>query len=581
VLKPLMMLLALLLPVCSTVSRAQEGGDELKPILVVCISSYQSLLGDLQYIGRELKDDLYIERLNKVADRILQASGVKIDKIEGLDTGKPLGITIVTDGVEIIPMTILPASGDVETLLTSVKPLIGEAKKQDDTDLYAFGQGMASGYIKVANGWAYFAQLPEQLRNLPDPNTLFGDLAGKYDLGMEIHVQNLPEVFRSLAVDQLRISLESVIQKKSDETEAVFAFRREMGKLQSQLIERGLGEAEHVILGMTIDSEAGQGATELLLKPLTGSQTAAHLDQLHDLKTRYGKLAEGGIGPDLSLAMNMTGPLDETLLDEYASVVNAYRDYTLELIDNSSEVRSDEERQILKELASGIADVLRTTIEAGQLDLAARMVEKPKRGLVVAVHVKDGAELSKLVNRISELAQGDPVFTSVKLSAEEHAGTPIHRFTLKPNPDSREGKLARFFGGALQLNVAIQEDNLFLALGDQGAELIKQGLESGESLVPPMQAHVRLNPLLRLMAQLANQDALNTFVSLMSLQLGGDDMADVAVQVTSDGQLRVETKAQKGSIKLMGFMAGQAATILDLLQNPQLLGGASSSRRNQ
>jgi hypothetical protein len=562
-------------------SRAQPQQGELKPLLVISVSSYDKLLADLQYVSKALNDDRYIDRLNAFADRLLQTKGIQIDKAEALDRAKPFGMAIVTDGVAIIPLTILPLDGDAEKLFAWMKPLLGEVKK-DDSGLYRFSQGTLSGYIKVAEGWVYFAQLPDQLAVLPDPGGMFDDLARDYHFAVRLSIKEIPEVFRTLAIDQFRVSFESAIQKRPEESDAVWGFRRELGKLQSQLLERGLGESEQVTVGVRLDADQERSQTEVLITPLADSPSSAHLGMLRGAKTRFASLLGGEDKPEVSLVLNMTGPLDQDLLDEYGGMVNAYRDYALELIDKSEDVKSDEERTTLKELATGITDVLGATIAAGQLDLVVRMVEKPKRTLVMAVRVAEADDLQKLVDRISELAQGDPAFTAVKLNAQEHAGTPIHNFTIKPKRGSRDADLAKLFDGEFQLNLAIRDDNLFLAVGGQGADLIKQGLEISETDVPPLKAYMRLNPLIRMFGQTIEQQELRTALSLLSTILGPVDNAWISAEVTGEGRLRLTSETKKGVIKLVGALIGQfGPTLLDLQRGGQMFGRAPSTPKAQ
>ena len=83
--------------------------------------------------------------------------------------------------------------------------LIGEAADAGDGafELNVFGQKV---FVKETNGWAVAAQSPEALeRDLPkDPLKLLGGLETTYDVAARVYVQNVPELYRSLFIDQLR-----------------------------------------------------------------------------------------------------------------------------------------------------------------------------------------------------------------------------------------------------------------------------------------------------------------------------------------------------------------------------------------
>lgn len=533
----------------------------LKPMVVMVASSYQGLMADLQFIGKSLNDDYYVDRLNALVDKLFQTKGLKINNIGAIHAEKPLGFAIVTDGTNVIPISMIPLSGDAQQLFAALAPLLGPV--QAEGEIFAVKQGPFAGHVKVQDGWAYFAQSPEHLAALPDPAIVFGTLPQSYDMAMQFNAQNIPEVFRDLAIDQLRVSLENVGAKGPDESDAQYAFRQQLGLLRSQLVKRGLGESESTTIGLTIDADQKNLRGEMIVRPLADSPLAAHLAELHDLKTRFGNVLVADEKAIPSLLMNMTGPLDKGSIDEYVGQVKAYGDLVAAILEKSTEVKSDEERTILKELAASMVEVARGSVESGNLDVAVQMVEKPQRSLVVAARAADGSKLQAVVDKIGELAKGDPGFASVQWNEADAGGVAIHSLKLKIEPKSQLEELAKLFDGEIKLSLAVKDDNLWFAVGKQGVDLIRRTLELNEVDTPPMQAKMKLAPILRMGGQLNEEPQLRSAIALLTTQLRGADHAQMTATV-EDGSLVVRGEAGQGVVKLMGAVTQFAGLILDM-----------------
>lgn len=542
---------------------AQDEAAGLKPIAVLCLSSYQNAMDDLKYVGGLLKDDIYPTRFNAMLGLLLNAEGLKVDGLTVIEPTKPLGMAIVTDGQAVVPIAMVPLAEEPEKFFEAMKPLTGDAMKQDN-GIFALGQGILAGFAKAEGGWLYLSQIEEHLQGpLPDPVATFGDLPASYDLGARMIVANVPDAYRTIVIDQMRIVVEGAAQPQEGESEALFNFRREIARLQSLLVDRGFGESEQITFGMKIDAENNKGTGDVIVVPTAGTQFADHIAELKGLKTRYGKTSQSAGETEVLTAMNMTGPLDKSSIDEYVGLANAYRAYTLELIEKSDQVKSDEERTTLKELAGSLVDVVRATIEAGQLDVAVRMTGKgTQRSLVFAGRVSDADKLKATVEKIGELAATDPGFAAVKMNEAEHEGVGIHSFKLKPDPKSQEGQLAKFFGNELRLLVAVKDDNLWLGVGPGALDLVKASMELGETETPPLQGAFRLGTLMSFGIQLLNQPQLSTFGSMLTSLPAGKDLTTVVAQPTPEGNLHVHIETEQGVVKLGGAIFGQFGPII-------------------
>lgn len=538
---------------------------QAQPVLVVALRSYQDTNEDIVYLGKELNYEFLPIAVSKLADKLLQTTGIKIDGLDAIAPNQPLGLAVMADGDAVAPVAVFPTA-EPDKLLDQLKPIVGAAKKGEN-GVYELEKQTLGAFAKASEGWLALAPTPDQLEHIADAAKALGDAVGNRDFTVQLNVQNIPEGTRGLLIDQLRIALEDANEKKPEETEAFHAFRLEVGRLRSQLVGRALAESEQITLGVTINREDKDrpGRFELHIKPLADSQIARHFAELKDLKSRFGGVLSGD-DKGSGLVMNMTGPLDKDSIADYAKQIDTYREATIDLIGRADQPRNDEERAILKDLATAFTDLVKSTIEAGQLDVAIRLNERPKRGAVFAIRVAQPEDLKKFVDRIGELSQGDPGFAAVALNAAEHQGSAIHSFTFKPEKDSQFDKLAKNIADKPVLYVATKDDNLYLALGTSGVDLIKQAIDGSETPVQPLTAQMQLRTMMRTASQLVDQQQLQMVFSVLMTPLQGADKATVTASVADDGTLQVVGETEKGLVKLFGTVFGQLGPmVLDVL----------------
>ena len=142
---------------------AAEEADGRKPVIVVSVAGYDNVMADVGFIGRLAQ----MPELEKLVEGII-ASQTKAKGLEGLDTKRPWGVVVNTDGFGFQPLGFLPVT-DLNKLLDATSGLVGPAEPKQN-GILELAQKNPRVYLKEKNGWVYIAQSPENLANLPaDP----------------------------------------------------------------------------------------------------------------------------------------------------------------------------------------------------------------------------------------------------------------------------------------------------------------------------------------------------------------------------------------------------------------------------
>ena len=172
-----------------------DSGD--KPVAVFSIASYDRLMTDIGFLGDLMGMPDLDKNIEGVIELFTQGQG-----LAGLDRKRAIGVVLTTDGVQFQPLVILPVN-NLKQLLESLSGLLGEAQDAGGGvfELNVFDQKL---FVKEKNTWAYLSTSPDASASLPaDAAVLLGGLNKKYDLAVRLHIQNVPELYRGLIVDQL------------------------------------------------------------------------------------------------------------------------------------------------------------------------------------------------------------------------------------------------------------------------------------------------------------------------------------------------------------------------------------------
>lgn len=530
---------------------AKEEDAAVKPVAVLTIASYERLMTDIGFIGNLAGSPDLDKNLEGMIQLFTQGQG-----FAGLDKKRPLGIALTTDGTQFQPLIVLPVD-NLKTLLEALAGLVGDAQDVGNGmfELNVFNQKI---FVKEKNKWAYMGMAPEAIDTAPDdPAKLFGGLEKNYDIGARLYVQNVPELYRSLLIDQLKIGVEAGLGRQPDETDDAYNARKKIVETQMERLSKGINELEQLTLGIAIDVPAKEAILDIDVTAVAGSDTAK---QLASLQTGSSDFA-GFLVPEAAASLNVTAKISKTDGEQLISGLNGLRDQVLKHLDESSRLPDDAAKKLAKEMAGQAFDAIKSTIESGKIDAGATLnVGDKSLALVAGAYVSDPKALEEALKKFVKLSENEPGFPPVKFDAVTHAGVRFHTASIDV-PESES--ISKVLGGKLDVAVGIGEKSVYLALGTDSLKLVqtlidKSKAEAGKQL-PPFQLNVSLGPVFQFATALQDNPAVTEMAKELAKAKGKDH---VFVTVTPQpNSIKIRVKAEEGVLQLLGnaFKNAQAS----------------------
>ncbi|HEY5311259.1 MAG TPA: hypothetical protein VIK18_02025, partial [Pirellulales bacterium] len=173
----------------------------MKPVLVVSLASYDELHADIDFLGKSSDNPDLVNGIDGLIALATQLQG-----LAGLDKARPLGAAVLSDGVQFQMLAFVPVK-NIKQLFSVLSGMVGAAEKTGDHQ-WRISTRAGTAFIKEQGGWAFVAQLEDNLNDLPaDPAALLAELPKHYDLAVRVHVQGIPEPLRDMLLDQLKQKL--------------------------------------------------------------------------------------------------------------------------------------------------------------------------------------------------------------------------------------------------------------------------------------------------------------------------------------------------------------------------------------
>jgi hypothetical protein len=528
---------------------APASAAEFRPVLVVSAASGDECLADLKFLGSTVQNANFAPAIARVLSK---ATGIQ--ELRGLDTSRPCGAAISTDGLVVAPVAFVPVTR-LEDLLASLEPLIGPAAPQPG-GVWKIGRGTLTGYVCQKDGWAYLAQSPETLKFLPDPLATLGTLPREYDAAVRIYPQHIPVALREMAIDQIRLQMRGELERRPGENDVQYALRKRMAERQFAAVEPLLTECGQVTLGWSLDRATRRAVLDVSLTPLPGTAMQRRFDELRQSTTRLAAPAGGG------LALHAVLGLDAEQARQLAEDLELGRKAMLDSIQRSRSLESDIERELFSQLAGTLLDLGQATVAARRIDAATAVLGEDLPLTLIAVTGIGGPQAAtRLLDRLQNLAQSDSSWAKVHLDDAKIGRLRVHSIDF--NGATATPAFRRLFGDDRKLYVALADDLLVVALGADALEAIEQATERREAERAPLEFTLKLATLADVAGVWVENPSAAGLLSLAGSNLrGGDHRVTFTVAPFEQG---LRCRAQAHDAVLRAAALGLSLAAIDYL----------------
>ena len=507
------------------------GATAAEPIAIVSVSSLDESLSDVEYLLEATGTDAFGQFFMPQVKAYLQ----------GLNTEKPLGMSLSFDGVTFQPLVFLPVD-DLDSFLSQMEDTLGEPADAGDGILEL--QGPETIFLKEQGGWAFIAQDVETLDDLPaDPSKLLEGLHRQYDVAIRGYFQNIPEQYREMLLGQMTAGFEQGFEDNEDEE------AKKMAEAQIAQVKRMFDEGDAMTFGWNVDPKSKETYFETTVTAKAGTDFAKQMSVMSKATTKYS----GFIVPNAAISGNFSGVVEEDQVAQMRAMLSGLEQSALNEIDEDDDIDNDAMRAGAKKLVSGVFEVLNETVATGKLDSATSvLLEDSSITIATAAHVADGADVEKLAQDLVKMAkQSDEVaFSKEKFNAGTHNGVRLHELAI-PIPD--EEYVSEVLGGELEVCIGAADNDIYVVVGSNPVSSLKKMIDkskaSGEVKASPFNATVKLAPILRFAEAVEGEIQVSTIAEM--LEDSGNDHVKVRASAAENGAAYRFT-IEEGVLKAIG-----------------------------
>lgn len=506
--------------------------EPAKPTVVIRVNSLDNLIDDAMYLAKMAGQEENAKQIEGFIKAMKTEKG-----LEGVDTTKPFGAyaRLGATGIDS-DVVILAPIADEETFLAFLKKQQITFKKGDE-GAYEVNvpRSPFPGYFRFANGYVYVTiREPEIIApaNLRKPGDIFAGLKGVGSI--TINLDAIPVEMKELVLGQIELQIADAKDQPpprvTDKQKKLFiAVLDEMYTQIKSIVEDG-GE---VSADLVIDRKAGELSATLTAAGKQGSKLAANIENLGNVKSLGAAL----FSDKAALSGYAYAALPESIRTALAPVV----DEAVELI--SSQAKRPAERDVAKQMLEALAPTAKAALLDGAVNLQGPSAAG-KYTLVTCSKVQGGMNIEKALKKVVDFLP-DEARQGIKLQIdrEKVGGVNVHSFTaLEVDQD-----FVRIFGEDATIYLALRDDALFVAMGDNAHAALKEALAVKEAPGKVLQARVSVSRVVQLAP-----DREADVARRVAKQVFGDNPEGDEVSLTVEGgkTLKIQVKMKAKLIEL-------------------------------
>jgi len=516
----------------------------LKTVLTVSVSGFDAIKSDLQTIAQASGMDQLM-----MPFMMLGPQGPA-----GLDTAKPWGAILRTDGQELQAFAFLPAS-DPKMALALLAPLgAGDASPEPDADgVYEIEVRGWDLVLAQKGDWVVLAYDRQTLANVPaDPVPLLGGLNESYAFAVRASIKDIPASKRDQVIGLIRSGVEMAQQAQPDQAPGEEAIARSIEE-----VDKLVNETDSVLIGLAVEPQSKAIRLDVEMTAIEGTETAAEYASAAEAKSDLA----GFYLPEAALTALFAGTMPESDAAQLEEMIDTYGSRALDDLDEQK--ISDGEKKLAKQMLGDLISVLRKTLAAGRIDVGLSVLASADSlSLVGGGFVADAATLEKLLKQTVHLAIAeDPgVEQAITLDAEEHQGVRLHTLSVPAEQLPTDDIPAMIVGDVLTAAVGFSDQHAYLAVGPQSIDKLKQAIDqskaaAGQSL-PSARVSLSVTAIGNIVGGLGEVADLDVPTEILDAltQAGPTDHLLISSEAIPNG-VRTRIELEPGVLKAIGTAA--------------------------
>lgn len=518
---------------------AQQNSNQ---VALITVSSYDEIKTDVGFIGRLGGQPDLGNNMEFMLGFLTGGQG-----LAGLDKSKPIGVAVYADGGEISAKALIPVT-DMDALIG----LLGNwgIVAEEDADgvkvLTAPGQTL---YAKETDGWAVVSVSHDGAESgAADAEEMINTLAGTYDIGARVFVQNIPDEYRNLAIDQLRAGMEQGLIQNPNESDQQYQMRKAMAQAQVEQFSQLLEDADQLTFGWSVDGREERTFLDFEMTAAAGSKLANQMAEYRNLTTDYA----GFYQPDAAATMTFAGKMTQEDIDQVAQMFDGLRTQVMQQIEQEADLPDEQSREVVKSAVNDLLDALLATIKEGKIDGGAVLNMSPDALTFVAGGlVGDPAKVESGLKKLEALAEQDENFPGISWNADSHGDINFHTIAV-PVPDEQARQLV---GDTMEIAVGTGGKSVYFAVGRDAVARTKEIIDASRAntgrQVPPFELTASLGKILGTVAKIDPNPVVTRVAEMLESEAEGRDHVKIVEHIVDNG-VKVRIELEEGVLRAIG-----------------------------
>ena len=503
-----------------------------QPAVVISVAPIKEQMNDINYL---VDTSGFGQAKFLIKSQIRYVTG-------GLDNKRPSGALLYFEGDNPEPTTVafLPIK-DIDDLLDTLSDMV-EVDEEGDLikiippngeTLFAREQG---SHMFITTDKNALADLPAE------PAAMLGDLPAKYNVGVHVFGDRVPEELRQKAIDMIKEGyVDSLENLDIDPTE----IDSKLAEFEEQI--EVFEDLDEIVFGVLADKETHKLAMEFSITGKPGSKIAKGYAGLANAPpSRFLGFMNDGAAADYTMCFD----INTEDADRVGSQMDTLIESMMTELDNDGEL-SEEELDSIRSAAIQISEVIEETFKEGRVDSSGQLLMDENRlDFAAAGQVSDPAKIEAAVKELVEVAKKrdeDQIF-EFNLDFAKHKGVTLHEIIINVPEDEEE--VQDVIGSEMALILGIGEKEIYLATGKSPLDTLKAAMDKEAGAAPeyPIIYNLRVTPILEFAAKTSGQPVIDNLVEKLS-EVGRDKMTVYSKAIENGLFTRMEM--EDGPIELI------------------------------